>query len=213
MRNILLLTMSRGGKLMIEKTYRVKLKNGETVMEIAGDKKFVTRSFGLLKPVFVRALSQSKAQRTTRQKRKKSEKKTAPAEIITEPEPTIEPVPEPEPFVVQETSTPPAKPIGTDLGKLTLSELFKVKNPQIENHRVLLLAFYANQNLKKEEFKGVDLERLYSELNMPAPKNLSNFLRRMAENQEGLVVFGSKHGRYKITEKGAEFIRNEIPTV
>jgi len=198
---------------MIPKTYSVKLKEGQTTMEIAGDKQFVTRALNLLKPVFVRALSQSKAQRTTRQKRKKSEKKTASAEIITEPEPTIVSVPEPEPFVVKETSTPPAEPIGTDLGKLTLSELFKVKNPQIENHRVLLLAFYANHTMKKEEFKGVDLEKFYSELNMQAPKNISNFLRRMAENQEGLVVFGSKHGRYKITEKGSEFIRNEIPTV
>ena len=95
--------------------------------------------------------------------------------------------------------------------KMTLQEIFKVKNPKRENQRVLLLAYYTNKVLNKKEFKSKDLEPFYGELKIGTPKNLSYYLRSMSSEGKGLITHGKKHGRYKITNKGIDFIYEKIP--
>jgi hypothetical protein len=187
-----------GGKLMEEKLYRVKVKDGDTIVELTGDKKFVVRSFNQVKSILNRELITGKVPRVLRPGKKpktarlKKKPGRKPKQILAE--------------------APVEEKPHTDLTKLSLPELFKVKTPKRENHRILLMAFYVNKVKGKREFKGIDLAPIYSELKLDVPKNLSGFLRRMAEGKEGLVVHGKKQGRYRITNKGIDFIHEMVPS-
>ena len=170
---------------MVESTYRIRIKDGTTELEIAGDKRFVQRSFKEIK-----ALLNKHFRSNLIQVERKSRRKRKPG-----PKPKISPPKE-----------------RTDMRKMSLQEIFKVKNPKRENQRVLLLAYYLNKVTGKREFKIKDLKPLYDELKLEVPKNLGYFLRSMSSEDKGLLVQGRKQGRFKITEKGIDFIYEKIPS-
>ena len=99
-----------------------------------------------------------------------------------------------------------------NLKQFDLKGLFEKKIPKRENQRVLLLGYYANKIEGKREFRGMDLEKLYKDLNLEVPDNITYFLRKMSEDKKGLLTHGRKNGRYKITDKGIDFIHEKIPT-
>jgi len=178
---------------MDEKVYKVRIKEGETVVELAGDKKFVVRSFNNIKRALGRELNGGKLPRILKPKkkktpgRKKKGKRGRPKKVVV-----VAPRP--------------------DLSKLSLPELFKVKVPSRDNHKALLMAYYMNKVMGKREFRGVDLVPLYKEMNLEPPQNISNFLRRMAGDKTGLLTHGRKSGRYKITKNGIDYIHVKIPS-
>jgi hypothetical protein len=189
---------------MVEENYSIKVRDGETVLEITGNKRFVTRSFEMLKGIlnkeFKTGLRQRKVTKTdaSRERGGKREKAIKPKEPVDEKTEEVNP---------ESINTD----LPQDLSTLTISELFKKMSPKRDNHRILLMAFYMNKVQNRRGFKGKDLDQLYAELGLKAPKNISNFLRRMAENKAHWIAHGKKHGHYKITDKGVEFVKTGIP--
>lgn len=178
---------------MDEKIYKVRVKEGDTVVELAGDKKFVVRSFNQIKRALGRELNGGKLPRVLRPKvkktpgRKKKGKRGRPKKVVVQ-------VPRP------------------DLSKMSLKEIFDTKVPKRDNHKALLMSYYTNKVMGKREFRGVDLLPLYKEMGFEPPQNISNFLRRMAGEKAGLLTHGRKSGRYKITKEGIEYIHVKIPS-
>jgi predicted transcriptional regulator len=43
------------------------------------------------------------------------------------------------------------------------------------------------------------------------PKNIPYYLRKMSSKDKEYLLRGRKEGRYKITQKGIEYIYNNIP--
>ena len=176
-----------------EKIYRIKLKEGDTEIELKGDKRFVRKAFREIQDIVGKELDKKKLPGERKKRRKKPGRKKKPG-------------PKPKP---KQKKTP--KKEREDLTGYTLKKLFKFRKPIRENQRVLMLAFYTNKVLKKREFRGVDLEPLYKELGLEPPKNLSYFLRKMSEPHIGRIEQGRKQGRYKITDKGIDYLYDEIP--
>lgn len=176
--------------LLADRVYRIKVKDGDNEIEIAGDKRFVNKIF---KEISVLLGKKIKGGRIPTKRRKKLGRKKKRGR---------KPKPKPKKITKKDY---------LDIKKMTLTELFEFRKPKRENQRVLLLAYYANKALKKREFRGKELKTLYQEIGIAPPKNLTYFLRKMAEDERGLLAHGRKSGRYKITDKGIDFIYNEIP--
>ncbi|MFO8051786.1 MAG: hypothetical protein R6V01_08840 [Thermoplasmatota archaeon] len=178
---------------MTEEIYKVKIKDGATEIELKGDKRFVRKAFREIQDILDKELDKSKLPGQKKRRRKKPGRKKKPG-----------PKPKPKP-----KKTP--KKDRVDLRKYSLKKLFEFRKPIRENQRVLMLAFYMNKVLKKREFRGVDLEPLYKELGIDPPDNLSYYLRKMSEPHIGRIEQGRKQGRYKITDKGIDYIYDKIP--
>ncbi|MBN1390755.1 MAG: hypothetical protein JXA22_08955 [Candidatus Thermoplasmatota archaeon] len=182
---------------MNEEMYKVKIKGEDMVIELAGDKKFVKKAFNELRKVLDKDLKKPRklADRKTAKRRKKPGRKKKPG---------------PKPKKKVKPKKIPRKD-RVDMKDLTLEEIFKLKAPKRENQRVLLMGYYLNKVDRNREFRAMDLPPLYGKLKIKTPKNLSYFLRKMSEDGKGLLVHGRKQGRYKITQKGIDFIYNNIP--
>ncbi|MEA3558874.1 MAG: hypothetical protein U9R75_06420 [Candidatus Thermoplasmatota archaeon] len=178
---------------MSEEIYRIKIKDGKTEVELKGDKRFVRKAFRDIQYLLGKELDRGKLPGERKKRRRKPGRKKKPG-----------PKPKPRP-----KKTP--KKNRVDLTNYTLKKLFEFRKPVRENQRVLMLAFYTNKIMKKREFRGVDLEPLYKELSMEVPDNLSYYLRKMSETQNGTIEKGKKQGRYKITSKGIDFLYDTIP--
>ena len=178
---------------MPEEIYKVKIKDGKTEVELTGDKRFVRKAFREIQNLLGKELNRGKLPGEKKKRRKKPGRKKKPG-----------PKPKPKP-----KKTP--KKDRVELKDYTLKQLFEFRKPIRENQRVLMLAFYTNKILKKREFRGVDLEPLYKELNLKVPDNLSYYLRKMSEDQNGTIEKGKRQGRYKITSKGIDFLFEKIP--
>lgn len=181
---------------MQEPVYRIKVKDGDSEIDISGDKKFVIKSFDDIKVLLNKNLRS--VQPITEKKQIKKSKKTGRKK---------KPGPKPKTSKKNETKLTTER---IDLKNITLENLLKVKKPRKENQRVLLLAYYMNKVKRKREFRGKDLEALYVDLKLEVPKNLNYHLRRMAEKERGLIAQGKRNGRYKITDKGVDVIHEEI---
>lgn len=175
---------------MAEKVYKIKIKDGDTEIELEGDKKFVNESFKQVKNVLGTKKTKSKKKPKSRKKRGRKKK------------PGRKPKKKPK-------KTP--KKDRVDLRKYSLKEIFNMKKPRRKRHHVIIMAYYMNKALRKREFRATDLKPLYEEVEIDAPKNLSYFLRKMADEEPKLLAHGRKQGRYKITDKGIDYLYDEIP--
>lgn len=175
------------------KIYQIRIKDGDTEIELKGDKSFVRKAFKQLQEVLGKELDRKKLPGEKKWRKRKPGRKKKPG-----------PKPKPKPKKIPKKDR-------EDLTNYTLKKLFKFRKPIKENQRILMLAFYVNKIEKKREFRGVDLEPLYKKLGLETPKNLSYFLRKMAEPHIGRIEQGKRQGRYKITDKGIGYIYDEIP--
>lgn len=182
---------------MDEKMYKIKIKEEDMVVELAGDKKFVKRAFNEIKRILDKDLKtpRSIADKKPKKRRKKPGRKKKPG---PKPKKKVKPKKVP-------------KKDRLDMRSMKLEEIFKMKAPKRENQRVMLLAYYMNKVEGKREFRAMDLPPLYKKLKLAVPKNLSYFLRKMSEDEKALLTHGKKQGRYKITDRGIDFIYNVIP--
>ncbi|MGA1872253.1 MAG: hypothetical protein ACMUHY_01150 [Thermoplasmatota archaeon] len=181
---------------MEEKIYRIKIKDEDTVIELAGDKKFVKKAFREIKKILDKDLKtpRSIADKKPKKRRKKPGRKKKPG---------------PKPKKKKSKKIP--KKDRVDMRSMKLEEIFSMKAPKRENQRIMLLAYYMNKVESKREFRAMDLPPLYEKLKLDVPKNLSYFLRKLSEDEKGLLEHGKKQGRYKITNKGIDFIYDVIP--
>jgi len=175
---------------LAEKVYKIKIKDGTTEIELEGDKKFVNESFEQVKKVLGTKNKTTKKKSKSRKKRGRKKK------------PGRKPKKKPK-------KTPKKDRI--DLRNLSLKEIFDLKKPRRKRHHVMIMAYYMNKALRKREFRATDLKPLYEEVEIETPKNLSYFLRKMADEEPKLLTHGRKQGRYKITDKGIDYIYDEIP--
>jgi hypothetical protein len=169
---------------MTDEIYHIKVKDGSTQVEVSGDKRFVNKVFNNLKDVLSKELKKPGMGRKKGKKRGRKPKK--PKKLLKKDRP--------------------------DLKELDLEGLLEKKPPKRENQRILLMGYYMNKIEGKREFRGKDLEKLYKDLKLKVPKNVTYFLRKLSEDEKGLLTHGKKQGRYKITEKGIDFIHDKIPT-
>lgn len=95
---------------------------------------------------------------------------------------------------------------------MSLEDIFDVKTPKQDNQQILLMGYYLNKIERRREFRSKDIERLYSQLKIDVPKNITYHLRKMSEKDKELLVQGSKQGRFKIADKGIDFIHENIPS-
>jgi hypothetical protein len=174
--------------------YSIKVKNGETEVEVSGDKKFVTKTFGEIKSLIGTDLKKVKEPLP---KQKKSTKKKGRKK---------KPGPKPKQVKI------PVKKERVDMSKMPLDEIFQIKEPKRDSQRILLMAYFLNKVERKREFKSKDIEQLYIHMKIDAPKNITYHLRKMSGKDKELLIHGKKQGRFKITEKGIEFIHEKIPT-
>jgi len=168
---------------MPDEIYHIKVKDGSTEVEVSGDKRFVNKVFKNLKDVLSKDVRKPRVGRRGKKRGRKPKK-------------------------VKKVF----KKDRIDLKQFDLKGLFEKKIPKRENQRVLLLGYYMNKIEGKREFRGKDLEKLYKELKLEVPDNITYFLRKMSEDKKGLLAHGKKQGRYKITDKGMDFIHDKIPT-
>jgi len=175
---------------LAEKVYRIKIKDGSTEIELEGDKKFVNESFEQVKKVL--GSKKTTTKKKTKRRKKRGRKKKPGRKKKKKPKKT-------------------PKKDRIDLRKYSLKEIFDLKKPRRKRHHVMIMAYYMNKALRKREFRAADLEPLYNEVDIEAPKNLSYFLRKMADEDPKLLTHGKKQGRYKITDKGIDYIYDEIP--
>jgi hypothetical protein len=169
---------------MDDKIFHIKVKDGSTQLEISGDRRFVNKVFNNLKDVLSKELKKPSMGRKRGRKRGRKPKK--PKKVL--------------------------KKDRIDLKQFDLKGLLEKKPPKRENQRILLMGYYLNKIEGKREFRGKDLEKLYEELKMEVPSNVTYFLRKLSEDEKGLLAHGKKQGRYKITDKGIDFIHDKIPT-
>lgn len=174
---------------MTRDDYRIVVKNKGTEIAIKGSKKYVNKTFKNLKPELKREMRRHRkpAEKAEFRSYEKKSKKTKSEKAKT------------------------SKPKKIDLKDKTLSEIFKLKNPQKENQRILLMGYYASEVLDKEEFKGKDLKIFYRELGMEVPNTITYHLKRMTD-EKGLLDRGGKQGHYRMTDKGIKYIHEEIPS-
>ncbi|MBD3408494.1 MAG: hypothetical protein GF411_20390 [Candidatus Lokiarchaeota archaeon] len=170
---------------MTERTYRIKVRTNNAEIELEGDKPFVKDTFDELRSILA---GKSKLVKTAKEVPKKK--------------PGRKP---------KKTAKKATKGKRTDLGNVSLTELFEKKNATRKRHSILMLAFFVNKVKGKIEFRGMDLKPLYKEISMKPPKNFSYFLRKMVDEKPKLLEKGKKQGRYKITDEGVEYIYEEIP--
>ena len=169
---------------MTDEIYHIRVKDGSMQVEVSGDKRFVNKVFKNLQDVLSKEIKRSgKGKRRGRKRGRKPKK--------------AKKVPKKERI---------------DLKQYDLRGLLEKKVPKRENQRILLMGYYMNKIEGKREFRGKDLEKLYEDLKLEVPKNITYFLRKMSEDKKGLLAHGKKQGRYKITENGIDFIHEKIPT-
>lgn len=158
--------------------YKLRIKTGDTEIEVEGDKKFVIDHFSrmnkLLKGGKMAALKMDKPGRKKKRGRKPGRKKK------------VVPVP---------------KKVKLDLKNMSVSEIINRVEARKDQDKILVFSYALNKMKKKREFRGSDVVGMFKEMNMEAPNNITYHLRKLS-GEKGLLKAGRKNGRYKISDDG-----------
>ena len=156
----------------------MRIKTGDTEIEVEGDKKFVIDHFSrmnkLLKGGRIAALKMDKPGRKKKRGRKPGRKKK------------VIPVP---------------KKVKLDLKNMAVSEIIDRVEAKKDQDKILVFSYALNKMKKKREFRGSDVVGMFKEMNMEAPNNITYHLRKLS-GEKGLLKAGRKNGRYKISDEG-----------
>jgi len=99
----------------------------------------------------------------------------------------------------------------TELEKLSLAEFYKQKQPKDHNETVIVFAYWLTKKEGKEEFKTRDISNCYSNAGVPKPQNVAQHVKAAMRSKKAFLMKGSKRGLWKLTIKGEEFVKEELP--
>ena len=174
---------------MVEKIYRLKVKNGETEIEIEGDKAFVKHYFSEVssfistgRKIKIKAMGRppvkgKRGRKRGRRAKGKSSKKA--------PKPKKEKI---------------------DLKQLPLEKILELAKSKKESDRILFMAYIVNKINRKREFRSKDIINLYKEYEIQPPKRMDYYLRRLGGEENGYLAYGRRKGRYKISDTGLKHL-------
>jgi hypothetical protein len=91
-----------------------------------------------------------------------------------------------------------------------LTKFYKEKRPKSQPETITVFAHYLKHREGKEEFMPLDLRRLYENLGLPISRKIAQSTWD-AYKKRGFLIKGSKRGLYKISPKGEEFVRKQLP--
>ena len=156
--------------------YRLKVKNGETEIEIEGDEAFVEHYFSEVSS-FISTGKKIKAmgRPLIKGKRKRGRKPKVPKII-----------------------SPVVKRI--NLKRLTISQLVELCRLKKERDRILTMGYIITKMNGKHEFRPKAVMDKYIEYNLTPPKRVGYYLKCLCE--EGLLVHGRRGGRFKMSDSG-----------
>ena len=164
-------------------TYKLRVKSKGTEIEIEGDKKFVEGHFSQFKKLLKDAKLQSaRNARSSKKGRKRGRKK----------KPGRKPKKE--------------KRVKLDLPNMELKQILEEAKPDKEDTNILVFSYWLNKRMRKREFRSPDIEAMYKEIGMEAPNNITYYLRKLSDEDKGLLQHGRKNGRYKISPDGLKYI-------
>jgi hypothetical protein len=207
----------------MDANYRIRIKEGETEIELEGDKNFVLEKYQELQSLLKKAPKVSLGKPRGR----KPKVAAAPAEtiaVVAEEKPKAKRgrKPKAKPAAVpkvkakrgrkpkavkpkKEKPERPTKKVRADQKDKNLKELVEMKGARKDWDRIVLAGYYINKNQKKREFRSNDINSVLKKAGFPEPKNTTYHLRKLTDDK-GLLTHGRKQGRYKVSDAGVKWV-------
>jgi len=95
--------------------------------------------------------------------------------------------------------------------ELPLAKFYKAKKPSDHTERTMVFSYWLAREEAKEEFSPRDIKTCYEMLKIAQPKNIPQIMKGLAAEKRGYLAKGSQKGKYILTEKGKDFVENELP--
>jgi hypothetical protein len=184
----------------MDANYRIRIKEGETEIELEGDKNFVLEKYQELQSLLKKAPKVSLGKPRGR----KPKVAAAPAEtiaVVAEEKPKAKRGRKPK----KEKPEKPTKKVRADQKDKNLKELVEMKGARKDWDRIVLAGYYINKNQKKREFRSNDINSVMKKAGFPEPKNTTYHLRKLTDDK-GLLTHGRKQGRYKVSDAGVKWV-------
>lgn len=162
-------------------SYKLRVKSGDTELEIEGDKTFVHDHFFQMKGLLSGMNIKLKADKPFKGK-KRGRKPGRKKKVLPKP-----------------------KIVELDLKHMSLEEIIKKINPKKDQDKILIFSYWINKMKRKREFRSNDIKIMFKEMKMDPPKNIRYHLNNLTK-KKGYLQAGRKHGRFKISEEGIKFL-------
>ena len=111
----------------------------------------------------------------------------------------------------EKTVIPETQKEDVELGKLSLAEFYKMKQPKDHNETVVVFAYWLTEKENKGEFRPKDIEECYTKTGIRKPSNIPQTMKVLARGDKAYLIKTGKRGLYKIGMFGKELVEKELP--